>query len=81
MSTIDVVYNLIKSQNFLPGSIRHRIGSKPEHPDQLDTVRFTTPDGRVYVVEYHTAIDGKNTLSTVYDIIEIDDVKNGMIKG
>lgn len=65
------LYKLMKEEGYLPGSMRYRVGSLNEHQDKMDTIRFTTPDGRACVVEYHTFEEGQKTFSDVYDITEI----------
>ncbi|AHK61412.1 hypothetical protein PJM36_0063 [Salmonella phage vB_SenM_UTK0005] len=74
------IYKLLKAQEYLPGSIRWRHGSLNEHADDMDRVRFTTPEGKSYVIEYHTFLEGHKTFSDVYDIIEINPAKQ-MIAG
>lgn len=74
------IYSAMKAQEFLPGSMRWRVGSLNEHADQTDRIRYVTPDGRSYVVEYHTHVESKKTFSDVYDIIEIDPALQ-MLKG
>ncbi|WPJ48884.1 hypothetical protein RCIP0012_00102 [Klebsiella phage RCIP0012] len=78
--TKEQVYKLIKAQGFLPGVTRWRVGSLNEHEDQTDRIKFTTPKGGVYVVEYHTHTDAKRTLSDVFDIIEINP-KDQLLRG
>lgn len=68
----ETIYSMVKSQQYLPGSIRWRVGSINENEDRTDRTRFTTPDGRVYVIEYHTFEEGQKTFSDVYDVIEIN---------
>lgn len=74
------VYNMMKAEGYLPGSMRWRHGSLNEHENEMDTIRFTTPDGRSFVAEYHTHTEANRTFSDVYDITEIDS-KAQMIKG
>lgn len=74
------VYTQMKSQEYLPGSMRWRVGSLNEHQEEMDTIRFSTPDGRAYVVEYHTHTEANRTFSDVYDITEIN-AKEQMILG
>lgn len=76
----ETIYNLMKSQEYLPGSMRWRVGSINENAESTDHIRFTTPDGRAFVVEYHTFDEAKKTFSDVYDIIEINPA-NQMLKG
>lgn len=76
------IYSAMEAQEFLPGSMRWRVGSLNEHADQTDRIRYVTPDGRSYVVEYHTHVEreSKKTFSDVFDIIEIDPA-NQVLKG
>lgn len=74
------IYNAMKASEFLPGSMRWRVGSINENVDQTDRIRYVTPDGRSYVVEYHTHQEAKKTFSDVFDIIEIDP-KQQMVTG
>ena len=74
------IYKMIKAQQFLPGACRWRVGSVNENEERTDRIRFTTPDGRACVVEYHTHDEGKKTFSDVYDIIEINPAEQ-MLKG
>lgn len=74
------IYNAMKASEFLPGSMRWRVGSINENADQTDRIRYVTPDGRSYVVEYHTHQEAKKTFSDVFDIIEIDP-KQQMVTG
>lgn len=74
------IYSAMKAQEFLPGSMRWRVGSLNENVDKTDRIRFVTPDGRSYVVEYHTHEESKKTFSDVYDIIEINP-KEQVLKG
>lgn len=74
------IYSAMKASEFLPGSMRWRVGSLNENADQTDRIRYVTPDGRSYVVEYHTHDEGKKTFSDVFDIVEIDPA-NQVLKG
>lgn len=74
------IYKLMKEQEYLPGSMRWRVGSLNEHEDRIDTTRFVTPDGRAFVVEYVVHEDASKTYSDVFDITEIDP-KQQMIRG
>ncbi|WPJ72154.1 hypothetical protein DEEACLCL_00137 [Salmonella phage CRW-SP2] len=74
------VYQQLKAQEYLPGSIRYRIGAFNENVNKMDTIRFATTDGKAYVIEYHTFTEKSKTFSDVFDIIEID-LDDQLIKG
>lgn len=69
------IYQAMKQENYLPGSMRWRVGSVNENESSTDTIRFTTPDGKAYVVEYRTFEEGKKTFSDVFEIYEINTSK------
>lgn len=66
------VYQQLKSQEYLPGSIRWRVGAFNENSQDVDHIKFVTPDNRVYSIEYRTHTEKSKTFSDVFDIIEID---------
>lgn len=77
---IEQVYAQVKQTQYLPGSIRWRVGSFNEYPDLTDTTKFVTPEGQVFVIEYRTFDESNRTLTDVYDIIPVDPAES-IIKG